>query len=118
MKKVRFLVLAAAGTALLSFTTENNKKAEDLDLTEIETPCGCVDALDVVTSDIITYIENSDVAPSKMTSGKVEKLYGKFAKSKAIDARCFVELEFNYEQLEECDNFNETAVATFARTQS
>jgi hypothetical protein len=105
---MRKSVLSLVAVVALSITScgSNSKSAADINVSELDSACGCVDAMEVVFDEMLSLIDgkteeqiDSDEDIKKQVKS-LEDIYEK------IEDRCMDELNFSREEAEACPNFN------------
>lgn len=109
MKKLLLSFGFVASIMLISCGSGDKSKTwEDINVSELEDACGCVDAMSIVAKEVLAlmnkYDNEDELKENKEDFDKFKKLEEKF---NGIDNRCDDELDIPKEEAEKCEGFEE-----------
>lgn len=98
------LLFASCGSESEEGTKDEKVKAEDVKVKDIKNPCGCADAMLIVTEDILSFMDGKEV--DQMSEEEEKTAKNKYKKIKEIMEHCMRELEVKESDLKECDAYD------------
>lgn len=104
MKKLVFVF--AVGAMALTSCGGGAKKAADIKVADLKDACGCVDAMDVVATEVLALIDpfatEDDLEKDEAAMKSMDALEDKFGE---IEDHCRKSLKVEKDALKECDAF-------------
>ena len=96
MKRILSIAVIAA-----FMTSCGAKTADDVNVDDIKTACDCIDAMDVIANDMLSYIGEKSEKEMKDD----EALNSKFDKLREVEKKC--RKDFKKEDAEKCDGYSD-----------